>query len=204
LHNDATIMEGDNSAAGGGEGGGGASAEGSPSKAAAAPAEVVLLELTPEQLEDAKQVFSILAPDGMLLVGDLELAIGALGLFPSLEDLTVIRLEMGGAPALNLDAFVKAVSRKFPEDYSKELREAWSRIELEQKGEGSLGLAEFRHVLMSTEKMTDDEADALLQRSFLRTFALLLPRLFFMAFHRPRATPPPAQMLKRSTHRSPA
>jgi Ca2+-binding EF-hand superfamily protein len=139
------------------------------SPASAAPptaAEVVPIQLSAEEMEDARQVFNILAPGGALPMCDLELAIGSLGLFPSLEDLTAIRLELGaGAPALNCDAFVKVISRKFREDSGHEMKEAWSRLELPGAGEGTISIAEFRHMLMQTEKLTDDEADALVKRA---------------------------------------
>ena len=160
-------------AEGGGDGGGGSSEPREHPAAAAAVAEaVVVIELTAEQLEDAQQVFSMLAPGGALLVRDLELAIGALGLFPSPEDLATIRGELDASShnsTMDFAAFVKALSRKLGiEDFNAEAREAWSRLELAGGGSGNISLAEFRHILMLSEKMNDDEADALVKRASRR------------------------------------
>ena len=170
-------MEGKSDEVEGAEGGGSSEPCEQPAAAvAAAVAEVVVIELTAEQLDDAQQVFSMLAPGGALLVRDLELAIGALGLFPSEEDLATIRNELDTSShnsTMDCAAFVKAISRKLGmEDFNAEAKEAWSRLELAGGGSGNISLAEFRHILMLSEKMNDDEADALVQRASRRSPAL--------------------------------
>ena len=145
-------------------------------------------ELSEDALSAARELFALLAPEGQLPAKELHLALDALGMAHSVDDLTIVLLDADPESRGWLDepAFLRALSHKFPEDEAAVLREAWAR--LDASGTGVISAAEFRYMMQTVEKMSDEEADALLKRAWPLPRAL---PIFSTAMASSRAIPSP-------------
>ena len=112
-------------------------------------------------------MFKLLAgATGRLATTDLRLAFEALQLTLPLDDHVAMMAEMEAhhTGSLDFEGFVKVLSRKFTEDPHADVKEAWARID--SHNAGHITVAELRHLLLSVEKMTDEEADLMIKCAF--------------------------------------
>lgn len=117
--------------------------------------------------EEAASLFKLLAgTSGRLPTSDLRLAFEALQLTLPFDDHVAMMAEMEAhhTGSLDFEGFVRVLSRKFAEDPHADVKEAWARID--SHNTGHITVAELRHLLLSVEKMTDEEADLMIKCSF--------------------------------------
>ncbi|CAH2224289.1 calmodulin [Pelobates cultripes] len=116
--------------------------------------------LTPEQIEEFKEAFSLYDKDGdgAITTKELDTVIRSLGQNPSEAELQDMfrEIEHDGSGTIDFPEFLTLMARK--------MREAF-RV-FDKDGNGYISGAELHHVMTSlAEKLTDEEADEMVRES---------------------------------------
>ncbi|CAH2224281.1 calmodulin [Pelobates cultripes] len=125
--------------------------------------------LTPEQIEEFKEAFSLFDKDGdgAITTKELGTVMRSLGQNPTEAELqaTISEIDCDGSGTIDFPEFLTLMARKMKDtDTEEEIREAF-RV-FDKEGNGFISAAELRHVMTNLgEKLTDEEVDEMIREA---------------------------------------
>lgn len=121
-------------------------------------------QLTPAQISEAKECFSIYGRDGQIPIRDVGNALRSLGINPSNSEIAKVIQEIGSPPFVNFETFMSLLSKDFPVESPEEIREAFGVFD--KDGNGYISVSELKHVLMTMgEKLSQEEVDIMIHEA---------------------------------------
>ncbi|XP_077987619.1 neo-calmodulin-like [Glandiceps talaboti] len=126
-------------------------------------------EVTPEQLAEFKEAFSMFDKngDGKITTGELGTVMRSLGLNPTDEELDdmINEIDADGNGTVEFPEFISMmVKKRSHSDPETDLREAFKVFD--RDGNGYISASELRYVMMNLgEKLSDDEVDEMIREA---------------------------------------